>query len=120
MQTTLLYIGGILLVVGAVLPILPDTEAFAAPIYAIGCTIYALVQIYQPYRGDNLVVKRLRRQQVISDVLLVVSALLMLCHTYGVGHIGSGEWKIVLLVAVVLQVYTAFRIPNVLEKSLKD
>lgn len=108
------YIGGLLLVVGAVLPVVPGAEGIAAPIYAIGCVLYALIQIRQSYDGANIQVKRLRRQQIISDVLLVISAVLMLCYAYQLAPIGSGEWKIVLLVAVIQQIYTAFRIPAAL------
>ena len=62
------------------------------------------------YDGKNLIIRRLRRQQILGAVLLVFAGVLML-----VTH--NNEWILCLTIAAVLELYTAFRIPNELQKD---
>ena len=101
-------IGAVLLLVGAMLQI---TRWELSPvIYTIGAVMFAYVQIMSRYEGKNLVVRRLRRQQILGAVLLVFAGVLMFVTRHN-------EWVLCLTVAAILQLYTAFRIPSEMEKE---
>ena len=101
-------VGAVLLLVGAMLQI---TRWELSPyIYTLGAVMFAYIQVMSRYDGKNLIVRRLRRQQIIGAVLLVFAGVLMFvtCHN---------EWVLCLSAAAVIQLYTAFRIPSELEKE---
>ena len=100
--------GAVLLLVGAMLQI---TRWELSPIlYTIGAVMFAYVQVMTRYEGKNLIVRRLRRQQILGAVLLVFAGVLMFVTKHN-------EWVLCLTVAAVLELYTAFRIPSELEKE---
>lgn len=100
--------GAVLLLVGAVLQI---TRWELSPvIYTVGAVMFAYVQVVSRYEGRNLIIRRLRRQQILGAVLLVFAGVLMFVTRHN-------EWVLCLTVAAILQLYTAFRIPSELEKE---
>lgn len=100
--------GAVLLLVGAMLQI---TRWELSPIlYTIGAVMFAYVQVMTRYEGKNLIVRRLRRQQILGAVLLVFAGVLMFVTKHN-------EWVLCLTVAAILELYTAFRIPSELEKE---
>ena len=106
--TIIQMVGAVLLLVGAMLQI---TRWELSPIlYTVGAVMFAYVQVMSRYDGKNLIVRRLRRQQILGAVLLVFAGVLMLVTRHN-------EWVLCLSVAAVLQLYTAFRIPSELEKE---
>ena len=101
-------VGAMLLLVGAMLQI---TRWELSPIlYTIGAVMFAYVQVMSRYEGKNLIVRRLRRQQILGAVLLVFAGVLMFVTKHN-------EWVLCLTVAAILELYTAFRIPSELEKE---
>ena len=101
-------VGAVLLLVGAMLQI---TRWELSPfIYTLGAVMFAYIQVMSRYDGKNLIIRRLRRQQIIGAVLLVFAGVLMF-----VTH--HNEWVLCLSAAAVIQLYTAFRIPSELEKE---
>ena len=101
-------VGAVLLLVGAMLQI---TRWELSPvIYTIGAVLFAYVQVMTGYDGKNLVIRRLRRQQILGAVLLVFAGVLMFVTRHN-------EWVLCLSAAAVIQLYTAFRIPSELEKE---
>ncbi|MBQ3608842.1 MAG: hypothetical protein IKJ10_02845 [Bacteroidaceae bacterium] len=106
--TVVQVVGAVLLLVGAMLQI---TRWELSPyIYTVGAVMFAYVQLVSRYEGQNLIVRRLRRQQVLGAVLLVFAGVLMFVTRHN-------EWVLCLSAAAVLQLYTAFRIPSELEKE---
>lgn len=102
--------GAVLLLAGAMLQI---TRWEMSPyIYTTGALMFAYVQVMSRYEGNNLIVRRLRRQQILGAVLLPVAGVLMFFTRHN-------EWILCLTVAAVLQLYTAYRIPAELEKENK-
>ena len=102
--------GAGLLLVGAMLQI---TRWELAPgLYTIGAVLFAYVQVMSRYEGKNLIVRRLRRQQILAAVLLVFAGVLMFVTRHN-------EWVLCLTIAAILELYTAFRIPSELEKENK-
>ena len=101
-------VGAVLLLGGAMLQI---TRWELSPIlYTIGAVMFAYVQVMTRYEGKNLIVRRLRRQQILGAVLLVFAGGLMFVTKHN-------EWVLCLTVAAILELYTAFRIPSELEKE---
>ena len=114
----LFYIGGTLLLLGAVLPLF--FPAVAPWVFGIGALFFAYGQISDGYDGRNLVIRRLRRQQIGGALLLVVTAMMMFMQHYAIPPFRGGEWKIALLIAVVLELYTVFRIDAEEKKENKQ
>lgn len=102
-------LGAVMLLVGAMLQI---TRWEVSPyLYTLGALMFAYVQVVVcRYEGKNLIVRRLRRQQIVGAVLLVFAGVLMFTTRHN-------EWVLCLSAAAVLQLYTAFRIPSELEKE---
>ncbi len=123
---TALYLGGaVLMVIGA------GTSLFGwvgAPyVYALGALGFASMQMLQRYEGSSFVIKRLRRIMLLSDLLFLVSALLMfasqgnplhLDHIFYLQYVYQ-KWVITLLIAAILQLYTTHRIGSEMEKEAK-
>lgn len=100
--------GAILLLLGAMLQI---TRWELSPvIYTIGAVLFAYVQVMDGYQGQNLIIRRLRRQQILGAVLLVFTGVLMFVMK-------RNEWIVCLTIAAILELYTAFRIPAEMEKE---
>lgn len=103
-------VGAVLLLIGAAIQI---TKLPWAPyVYLAGAVMFAYVQVICGYKGQNFIIRRLRNQQIIGAVLLVVSGVMMLLWK-------RNEWVVFLTIAAVLELYTAFRIPQE-EKKEKE
>ncbi len=106
--SALFAVGAIMLLTGAAVYV---TGWEPAPyVYTVGATLVALAQWNTPLTVATRVLKRLRRQQLTGAALLVATGACML-YTHG------NEWIVLLTIAAFLQLYTAFRIPQELEKQ---
>lgn len=119
LQTLIFQIGGLLMVAGAIMPIIPAVSAWAVVTFTVGALAFGSMQLLQSYDGRSVVIRRLRRQQILAAFLLMITACLMIMKRYGVGPIPirGDEWKVSLIVAAILEAYTAFRIPAEVEKE---
>lgn len=109
-RSTIGTIGAILLLSGAIIQI---TRLMWAPyLYLTGAILFAYTQITDRYEGQNLIIRRLRRQQMIGAALLILAGVMMLIWN-------RNEWVLCLTIAAVLELYTAFRIPQEMEKERK-
>ena len=118
-QNLIYQLGGILLIVGAILPLVPSFTTFAPYVFTTGCLMFSTMQLQQRYEGRDITVRRLRRQQIVGAFLLLISACLMLMKWFHLGPLRGDEWKLTLAIAALLQLYTAFRLPAALNKSEK-
>lgn len=101
-------VGAVALLLGAALQI---TQLACAPyLYLIGAIMFAYVQVMSGYEGKNIIIRRLRRQQIIGATLLVVAGVMMILWK-------RNEWVVCLTIAAVLEMYTVFRIPQEEEKE---
>lgn len=99
----LFAVGALMALVGAAVFI---TRWIYAPyIYTIGAGLVALAQINTPVKGKSKTLKRLRIQQIFGAVALVLTGAFMF-STRG------NEWIACLTIAAILELYTAFRIPQ--------
>ena len=122
-QSVIFLIGGLLMVAGAGMALF---RVGAAPwVFIPGVVMFVSMQMLQRYDGSNLNIRRLRRFVLLSDVLLIASALLMYAQagnpfhldqiTY-VQYIGN-NWVVTLLIAALIQLFTSYRIGKELEKE---
>lgn len=100
--------GAVLLFIGLALQFVK--LVFAPYVYLAGSILFAYVQVRLGYDGKNIVIRRLRRQQLMGAMLLVFTGVLMLLW-----H--RNEWIACLSIAAVLELYTAFRIPQEEQKE---
>ena len=118
-------LGAVMMLMGALTAM--SLKEVAPYIFTVGALAYVAMQILQRYDGQNITVQRLRRIMILSDVLLILSALLMIAdhgNRFGLDQMTwltyvHNNWIIVLLIAAVLQLYTVFRIDSELRKEAK-
>ena len=103
-------VGSVLLFIGLILQFIKFE--FAPYVYLVGAVAVAWVQVKYGYDGSNFVIRRLRKQQLMGTMLMIMAGVLMI-----VWH--RNEWVICLTISAVLQLYTAFRIPQEEEKERK-
>lgn len=122
-ENAVFVIGAVLMVVGSGANIFAQT--WAPYIFAIGVAGFVAMQLRQRYEGSDVTLRRLRRMVIISDLLLVVSAVLMLANIDNMLGLDAltyikyvhNNWVVALLVAAMLQLYTSHRISR---EILKD
>lgn len=124
-EMIVLYIGGILMLAGAITYIF--LGMWAAYIFIVGSLAYTSMQFLQRYEGKSLTIRRLRRIQNISCILILFAGVLMLINFQYIyiqwlnwGYYVRNEWLLSLFIGAVLHLYTAFRIPNELAKEEKN
>ena len=87
-------------------------------VYGVGVLMFVPMQLMQRYEGGNFILRRLRRMQIISDVLFLLTGMLMYLNgKFILNMYIRNEWMLALTVATILQLYTAFRIPAELDKD---
>ncbi len=101
--STLMIIGALLLLAGAALMITGWT--LAPYLFCVGALLFAAMQMTDRYEGKDITVKRLRRQQLIGSLMLLVTGVLMFVERHN-------GWIVTLTIAAVIQLYTAFRMPE--------
>lgn len=109
--------GGVLLLIGAMLPMIGDLSLVVPCIYSVGTLMFVSMQYLQMYNGKNITLVRLRRQQILGCVMLLITGGLMFFSYFNFGPLRNGEWMISLSIGALLEVYTAFRIPMEMEKE---
>lgn len=124
-ENTIFLIGALLMLAGAVAGLF--RWQWFPYVYAVGAVCFASMQMLQRYEGTNFTIRRLRRIMLLSDVLFLVTALLMfagqgnalgLDWIYYLNYV-KNNWVVLLLLAAILQLYTTYRISNELEKETK-
>lgn len=78
---------------------------YAPYMFIIGSVTAAIAQIFSQPQVEKITLKRLYRQQMFGALFLVLTGILML-YTHG------NEWILCLLIAAVIELYTAIRIPQ--------
>lgn len=121
-QSFIFLMGGLLMVIGAGLSLVQGVSTWASVVrpylFAVGAVCFSTMQMQQRYEGTGFTVRRLRRIMLLSDVLFLVTAVLMFAsqgNLFGIDQITYiqyvyQKWVIVLLIAAVLQLYTSYRL----------
>ena len=102
--------------------------------YLVGSLMFAAGQFADRYTGNDPIVKRLRFQQVLGAVFLLLTAALMFSaplHNRLLADMGSGgklrslfleltrknNWIVTLTIGAVFELYTAFRMDHISKKQ---
>ena len=132
-ETFLFLLGGLLMVVGAGCFAFMWHREVASWIFLVGAVLFSVMQTRQTYSGTSLVIRRLKRIQLLSGILFILTGILMAdtaVHFLLPLFKGEGgyisyityiynKWVIALLIAAVLEVYTTHRLSHELEKEKK-
>ena len=97
--------------------------AWVPYVFACGAIVFAIGRMMQNTETDNLTLRRLYRQRHMGIIILLITAAVMFLHPgfynvmgYNV-HVAKSTWLITFIVFCIIEVYTAFRIPNVIKKG---
>ena len=100
-------VGAVMSLAGAVTYI---TKWPLAPyIFMVGSLLVAIAQFFSPSEYDSVNIRRLRRQQMMGELLLVATGPLML-------FLHGNEWIVSLTLAAVIELFTSIRLPQEEEK----
>ena len=104
----LYFLGAVALLFGAVARMfLPEYYAY---IYIIGASLFAVMQFLLRPRGCSVTLRRLVVQQQLAGLLFVAAGVLMFTHI-------RNEWMVLLTCGALVELYTAYRIPQEQEKE---
>lgn len=101
--------GAMFILLGAAIMITRWT--YAPYIYSAGALMVAAVQFADGYKGNDVTMKRLRKQQIFGAILLLLTGMFMFTTQHN-------EWIICLTIAAILELYSAYRM-SYLEKNGK-
>ena len=111
-------IGAILMLCGIAVNIFnPHISLY---VYGVGAMLFCLMQLRAVYEGNDLDVIRLRRQQLFACLMFLATVVCMSMQVYQYGFARRNEWVVTLAIGCVLELYTAWRIPNALQKAKKS
>lgn len=122
-ENTILLLGAVMMVIGSGANIF--AQSWAPYVFGMGTVWYVLMQLKQKYEGSNVALKRLRRMVIISDVCLLLAAVMMFANMDNLFRLDAvtyikyvhNNWVVVLLVAAMLQLYTSHRISKEILKN---
>ena len=108
-------LGALLMLGGAAVFLLKPV--WAAILYSAGVLLYAPLRMLQRYEGQNFVIRRLRRQQLLGQLAFLCAACCMIMQAFNFGFARRNEWVVCLVIGCILELYTTFRIPAELKKE---
>lgn len=79
--------------------------SYSPYIFTVGAAFVVLAQLNSPLKTSNKILKRLRIQQLFGGIALLLAGAFMFTTR-------GNEWIACLAIAAVLELYTAFRIPQ--------
>ena len=109
--------GALLMVAGAAL-FLAD-KWVANVLFGIVVLLFVALQLRTTYDGRDFTIARLRRQQLLGAVALVLAAVAMTSQNLGHNLVRYNEWVVCLLIGAIVELYTTFRLASELEKENK-
>ena len=127
-QSALFLLGGILMVAGMGCYVFMFCRMAAGAAYLAGAVIFAVMQCMQTYHGTSLTLRRLKGIMTMADLFFVLAGVLMIdteCHflrpmfsnqEHYIEYVYN-KWLVLLLVAVVLELYSTHRISREIEKK---
>lgn len=126
-QSAVFVASGVLMVAGMGCFVFMVWRLWAAVAYLVGAVLFAVLQCMQTYHGDDFTIRRLKNIMTMADLLFVLAGVLMIdtCTQFlrplfsnPVNYFNYlfNKWLVVLLVAVVLELYSVNRISYKLRK----
>lgn len=100
-------VGACAVLAGAVLKMFAPNEA--SMLFLAGAVLFAVMQFITRCKSDNFTIRRLVWQQQLGGIALIIAGVLMFTHT-------RNEWIIVTFIGALIEMYTAFRISQEINK----
>lgn len=97
-----------------------ELKAYIPYIYGVAAAVFFVMQLRSQDYHNNLVVRRLLRQQALGGLLLMLAAVPLWMEVRQQWPFRHNEWIVVVAIGAWMQLYTAFRIPKELEKAKKE
>ena len=124
-EDIIFLMGAGMVVVGSIANVM--LQSWARYIFAMGTVAFVLMQLKQSYEGNNVVIRRLRRMVVASDLFFVITAVLMFANInnlFGLDRLSylqyvRNNWVVTLLIAALLQLYSNHRLGKELSEEQK-
>lgn len=124
-ENIIFLMGAVMIVVGSIANVM--LRPWAPYIFAMGTVAFVLMQLKQSYEGNNVVIRRLRRMVVASDLFFVITAVLMFANInnlFGLDRSSylqyvRNNWVVTLLIAALLQLYSNHRLGKELSEEQK-
>ena len=101
--SALFVVGSVMLLLGAAVYV--TGWPLSPYVYTIGATMVALAQFNSPLTKTNFILRRLRRQQLLGALLLILTGAFMFTTS-------GNEWIVCMTIGALLELYTSFRIPQ--------
>ena len=117
-ENLLFRTGAVMMLIGVVLHVF--NAEISLYVYGIGAMLFCLMQLRAVYEGNDLIVIRLRRQQLFACLMFLGTAMCMSMQVYQYGFARRNEWVVALAIGCVVELYTAWRLPNALQKAKKS
>lgn len=114
-QNFIFRLGALLILSGLVVRLFSPLVGLYS--FGVGVLFFSLMQLRAEYLGRNIVLVRLRRQQMLGCFFLVLSLLAMSMQTLDYGILYRNEWVVALAIGAFLELYTAWRIPMEIRKE---
>ncbi len=108
----MITISMLLIVAGTLLPLFNAGGDLFKYIYGAGAALLLVGRMLNPYKGDNLRVKRLYRIEAWSAIFFCAAVFFMFYE-----EAGPTDWIAFTLAGGVLQIYTSIMIPRTLAKE---
>ena len=86
-------------------------------IFTAAAVTFGYLTLLASYEGVNLVILRLRRQQMFGCVCFVLSGVCMSMQAFQFGFARRNEWVICLLIGAIVTLYTQLRLGTELKKE---
>lgn len=118
LQNIIYIVGGLLLLIGAALPLFLTLTLASAILFFVGSVAFAWGQYLQSYEGKDLSIKRLYHQQLLGCALWILTAIFMVLWVLDLPPFYGEVWKLTLAIGVVFYCYTTFRIASKLKKEI--
>lgn len=107
-------VGMLLIVAGTVMPIWRLDNDIYKYIYSVGAVMLLVSRLFNPYKGENIRLKRLVRIESWSAIFFCVAAFFMFYD-----QTSARDWLAFTLAGGVIQVYTSIMIPREEMKNRK-
>ncbi len=132
LQNVLFIIGGAFMVIGACCFafgfIYQRILLYSSWIFLVGTVLFGGIQAMQVYEGTSCAIHRLKKIQLMADILFVLAGISMVDTIYAFARrwfenyetyitYFYNKWVLILLIAAVLELYTTHRISHELHKE---
>ncbi len=115
-----LYDAGAVIMLLSLVLLSTPLRNFIPYIYGTGAALFFAMQLRAQSQSASFVVRRLKRQQALGALLLLLASAALWTEVNQVWPLRHNEWIVVVTIGAWMELYTAFRIPKELEKEEKQ